>query len=94
MIRAAVFAAVLAGCGPEAIGELKSEPSAATSSSESSTESGLSGPLTGAMPYRGVNIAGAEFGIASDGSGNNPGTYGTTYTWPSANSADYFLARG
>ena len=46
------------------------------------------------MPYRGVNLAGAEFGVASDGTGQNPGTFGSTYTWPSATSADYFLAKG
>ena len=57
-------------------------------------------PLTGPMPFRGVNLAGAEFGVASDGTGGNPGTFGTTYTWPDAayasgyNSPAYFISRG
>ncbi len=46
------------------------------------------------MPYRGVNLAGAEFGVASDGTGQNPGTFGSAYTWPRETAADYFLSKG
>lgn len=46
------------------------------------------------MPYRGVNLASAEFGVNSDGTGSLPGTYGSTYVYPSATSADYFMRKG
>lgn len=77
-----VFAAVLAGCGLE--GEEQQAPEV------SITKAALSGP----MPYRGVNLASAEFGVNSDGTGSLPGTYGSTYVYPSATSADYFLRKG
>ncbi|MDP3157403.1 MAG: cellulase family glycosylhydrolase [Archangium sp.] len=80
-VSAVVCALALAGCGPE---EQFDETAVA------STRAALTGP----MPYRGVNLAGADFGVASDGTGQNPGTFGSTYTWPSATSADYFLAKG
>ncbi|MEP7102363.1 MAG: glycoside hydrolase family 5 protein [Burkholderiales bacterium] len=41
------------------------------------------------MQWRGVSLAGAEFGP-----GNLPGTYNTDYTYPSAASVGYFKAKG
>lgn len=39
-------------------------------------------------PALGINLAGAEFG------GEFPGTYGKTYTYPTARELDYYRARG
>jgi len=85
-LRNAFFGAVLcvglfAGCGPQ--GELGAAPSAVSLSA-----------LTGPMPYRGVNLASAEFGVDPYGLGSLPGTYGSTYVYPDAASSEYFLAKG
>lgn len=40
------------------------------------------------MPYRGVNLAGAEFGTA------RPGTEGRDYKWPTTSEVDYFVSKG
>lgn len=40
------------------------------------------------MPYRGVNLAGAEFGTAL------PGTENRDYKWPAPSEVDYFVAKG
>jgi endoglucanase len=40
------------------------------------------------MPYRGVNLSGAEFGSAI------PGKEGTDYQWPTASEVDYYLSKG
>jgi endoglucanase len=40
------------------------------------------------MPYRGVNLAGAEFGTAI------PGKEGTDYDWPTSAEVDYFKKKG
>jgi endoglucanase len=40
------------------------------------------------VPYRGVNLAGAEFGS------NLPGVYGTDYTFPTTSEVDYYLGKG
>jgi endoglucanase len=49
--------------------------------------------LYASIAYRGVNLAGAEFGEQ-----NLPGTFGTHYTYPSPeygyNGASYFIAKG
>ncbi len=88
VVSAVVSAMVLmAGCGPGADGLTGAEVKV--------SEHALSGP----MPYRGVNLAGADFGINSDGTGSNPGTFGSTYTYPdpayvSGYSADYFINKG
>ncbi|MBM7112483.1 glycoside hydrolase family 5 protein [Archangium primigenium] len=47
----------------------------------------------GLLPYRGINLAGAEFGSAL------PGTHGTTYVYPDPAysnymTADYYIAQG
>lgn len=52
-----------------------------------------------ALPMRGVNLAGAEFGTASyDGNGVPipilPGTSGTNYIYPNQNEVDYYLSKG
>lgn len=41
------------------------------------------------MNFRGVSLAGAEFG-----EGNLPGTYGSHYIYPTATSVDYFRGKG
>jgi endoglucanase len=40
------------------------------------------------LPYRGVNLAGGEFGTAL------PGSEGIDYTWPTAPEVDYFVSKG
>ena len=40
------------------------------------------------MPYRGVNLAGAEFGTAL------PGTEDRDYKWPTSSEVDYFVSKG
>ncbi len=56
--------------------------------------------LSGPMPYRGVNLASAEFAVDADGVGQLPGTHGTDYVYPDPayvsgyNSADYFIGKG
>ena len=40
------------------------------------------------MPYRGVNLAGAEFGTA------RPGTEDRDYKWPTTSEVDYFVSKG
>lgn len=41
-----------------------------------------------AMPYRGVNLAGGEFGNVL------PGTEGRDYRWPTTKEVDYYLSKG
>ncbi|MGN0922215.1 MAG: glycoside hydrolase family 5 protein [Cellvibrio sp.] len=55
--------------------------SVASSAAASSVSSGLA--------YRGVNLAGADFGER-----NLPGIYDTDYTYPTQSSVDYFLSKG
>lgn len=43
---------------------------------------------SGPMPYRGINLAGAEFGAAI------PGRDGVDYTFPTPAEVDYYLAKG
>jgi len=43
----------------------------------------------GAIKYRGVNLAGADFG-----EGNLPGTFGVDYTYPTNAEATYFKSKG
>ena len=40
------------------------------------------------LPYRGVNLAGGEFGTAI------PGTLGIDYKWPTPAEVDYFIGKG
>ena len=48
-----------------------------------------SGPYESAgVPYRGVNLAGAEFGDAL------PGTFGRDYTFPTRSEVDYYMGKG
>jgi endoglucanase len=87
-VTAALCAVALFSCGVEE-GALETTETIAVSKQA----------LTGPMPYRGVNLAGAEFGIASDGTGQNPGTHGGAYIYPdpsyaSGYSANYFLQKG
>jgi endoglucanase len=56
--------------------------------------------LSGALPYRGVNLAGAEFAVDTNGNGPLPGTHGVDYIYPDPhyavgyNSAAYFVGKG
>lgn len=54
--------------------------------------------LNGPLPYRGVNLAGAEFGVNSDGSGSLPGAHGSDYIYPNTTNGyqgvSYFMNRG
>lgn len=43
---------------------------------------------TGKLPFRGVNLSGAEFGS------RYPGTEPTDYTWPRNDEVDYFMSKG
>jgi endoglucanase len=45
-------------------------------------------PLRTSMPYRGVNLAGAEFGDVL------PGVEGTDYRFPTRDEVDYYLSKG
>jgi endoglucanase len=45
-------------------------------------------PTTTVVPYRGINLAGAEFGSSL------PGTDGTDYSFPTHAEVDYYLAKG
>jgi endoglucanase len=55
--------------------------------------------LFSTIPYRGVNLASAEFGIDSAGNGAIPGVHGKDYVYPDPayaggyRSADYFLSK-
>jgi len=46
------------------------------------------------VPYRGVNLAGAEFAADVWGNGTFPGSNGSNYIYPSASEADYYMAKG
>jgi endoglucanase len=52
------------------------------------------------LPYKGVSLAGAEFGVDAYGNGAVPGTFGVDYIYPDPayapgyGSADYFLSKG
>ena len=61
---------------------------ASSVASVSSSSAGTSSSAAG-MAYRGVNLAGADFG-----EGFLPGIYDTHYTYPSQSSVDYFLSKG
>src|SRR5262245_20914002 len=57
--------------------------------------------LTGPVPYRGVNLAGADFGATDTfGHGALPGTFGTNYMYPDPNYASgyngqsYYVGKG
>ena len=56
--------------------------------------------LSGALPYRGVNLSSAEFAVDPDGNGPLPGTFGTHYTYPDSkyvsgySSPAYFVGKG
>src|SRR5258708_373742 len=47
-----------------------------------------------APPRRGVNLAGAEFGVRRDFCNENPGAFGRDYTYNSEPSIAYFAERG
>jgi len=52
------------------------------------------------ITYRGVSLAGAEFGVDSSGNGPLPGTFGVNYIYPDPayaagyTSPGYFLGKG
>lgn len=57
-------------------------------------------PVTGTLAYRGVSLAGAEFGVDAYGSGPLPGAFGVNYMYPDSKyaagyaSPDYFVSKG
>src|ERR1700690_4388580 len=66
-------------------------------SSDSVREQGLASSrqyVYASVPYRGVNLAGAEFAADVWGNGTFPGTNGSDYIYPSASEADYYIAKG
>lgn len=92
-------------CGPgsgEESGEREEGASPREDGAAQDVELGaLNQPLpSGPMPYRGLNLSSAEWGVASDGSGALPGTHGTHYVYPSpAHASGYetpraFVAKG
>src|SRR5579862_6304956 len=87
----ALAAALLIGCGGCGGGAAATPDGA--SSIDSAPQAPDSAPAT-RLPYRGVNLSGAEFGSAL------PGTFGTDYIYPDPtyvpgyNSADYFIGKG
>ncbi len=72
--------------------EPPSEPPPATESPETGApgDDGGSSPTipSGVMPFRGVNLDGAQFGSAL------PGKDGTDYTFPTRAEVDYFVGKG
>lgn len=78
-----VAATLLAGCGggPESPGKNSSAPAPVAFAPAAPAPTGLS--------WRGVSLAGAEFG-----EGSLPGTHGTHYIYPSVASVAYFKAKG
>uniref|UniRef100_UPI004055D26D glycoside hydrolase family 5 protein n=1 Tax=Candidatus Electrothrix sp. TaxID=2170559 RepID=UPI004055D26D len=50
-------------------------------------------PLHARMKYKGVNLAGAEFGVWDDNV-NLPGVYGTHYIYPTSAEVDYYMSKG
>ena len=56
--------------------------------------------LSGALPYRGVSLASAEFAVDPNGNGTLPGVHGKDYVYPDPhyasgyNSADYYVQKG
>ncbi len=78
-----VAATLLAGCGggPESPGTSSSAPAPVAFAPAAPAPTGLS--------WRGVSLAGAEFG-----EGSLPGTHGTHYIYPSVASVAYFKAKG
>ena len=82
--------AVVAGCGGgsgSAGGSASPTPAASPSPSPATSPSPA--PAAATLAWRGVSLAGAEFG-----EGNLPGTYGSTYVYPTAASVAYFKAKG
>lgn len=68
--------------------------------SESSTNEGAESLALTSLSYRGVSLAGAEFGVDAYGNGPLPGTFATNYIYPDSayvngySSPDYYLAKG
>src|SRR5688572_25108795 len=73
----AVFALLAASCSG-------SQLDAPEEQSEDSNQA-----LFSTVPYRGVNLAGAEFGES-----NIPGTYGTHYVYPDPAAVTYYTNKG
>lgn len=64
------------------------------SSSSAAASSTTSGGSTSGLAYKGVSLAVAEFGADTWGGGTLPGSYGSTYTYPTNQEVDYFVAKG
>ncbi len=67
-------------------------PSTTSTSGDATGTGGSSGTAGGdgtSVPYRGVNLAGAEFG-----EGSLPGIFGVDYTYPTPEEVTYFAGKG
>jgi endoglucanase len=53
---------------------------------------GAAAPCPAAIRWTGVNLSGAEFGSVP--TPNNLGTYGSSYTYPTANEVTYYIGKG
>jgi hypothetical protein len=71
---------------PPRISSSKTPPRISSSMAALSLPGGVS-PVP--MPFRGVNLSGAEFGGS-----HLPGNEGTDYTWPTTDEVDYFMSKG
>jgi endoglucanase len=94
---AAVFFVWAAACAPPDGGPVPATPTP-TLPPPAGGDSVDPALLEGPLPYRGVNLAGADFGVGADGSGL-PGRFGIEYTYPDPayvsgyESAAYFVRR-
>lgn len=59
-----------------------------TAPSDTAPGSATPGPASAPMPYRGINLAGAEFGTAL------PGVDGRDYAFPTESEVDYYMSKG
>ncbi len=84
--------AALVACG--------SSDATAPDSTEGDARQVAANVTTTQIAYRGVSLAGAEFGVDSSGNGPLPGTFGVNYMYPDATyapgyaSPSYFLDKG
>lgn len=78
------------GATPAAVGAAEEPMVAATASTEQASQQPVELAQPEGLPrYRGINLAGAEFGDHT-----LPGTYDVEYTYPTAEEVDFFIAQG
>jgi len=71
-------------------------PTATPTTAPTATKAPTATPVSSnGLVYRGVSLAVAEFGTDGPwGGGTFPGTYGSTYTYPTSQEVDYFVGKG